>query len=106
MRRAASPAPAARQVNDAMTSDVTRDDIRHGATKRRQGQQDPAAPDTSSALTRLPSGAKPKRQLRRVGVKIGRKVLEFQRPLFRLGPLHVYRTAAGRLSIQWKRPKR
>lgn len=67
-------------------------DIDHGANERER-------------LTTLPPGARPSRQLRRVGVKIGRKVLEFQRPVVRFGPLHVYVSPAGRVRIQW-RPRR
>lgn len=43
----------------------------------------------------------PSKQLRRVGTKIGRKVLPFQKLVVRVGPLHVYRDAQGALSVQW-----
>lgn len=79
---------------------------RRDAKRRRRPHQADATPPSSSRLTKLPSGAAPSRQIRRVGVKIGKKVLEFQRPLFRLGPLRVYRTASGRLVFQWMRRKR
>ncbi|REJ32015.1 MAG: hypothetical protein DIU83_09855, partial [Bacillota bacterium] len=54
-------------------------------------------------LTELRPGAAPSRQLGRVGVKIGRRVLACHRPLFRLGPLHVYRTASGRIAVRWRK---
>lgn len=97
-----------RQVNDTMADEVGRnEENRQDAARRREAGAAPAAPESDSPrLSQLPVGAAPSRQLRRVGVKIGRKVLEFQRPVFRLGPLWVYRTASGRLSLQWKRSKR
>lgn len=69
----------------------------------RDSQDDDRSARTRNPVTELPPGAAPSRQLRRVGVKIGRKVLEFHRPLFRLGPLHVYRTASGRIAVRWRK---
>lgn len=57
--------------------------------------------DVAHNVSLLQADASPSRQLRRVGTKIGRKVLPFQRPLLRIGPLHVYRDAHGGLSMQW-----
>lgn len=57
--------------------------------------------DLADNVSPLQADTGPSRQLRRVGTKIGRKVLPFQRPLLRVGPLHVYQDAQGHLSIQW-----
>lgn len=91
--------------------DIDRDTPPHGAAQS-QPSSEPGRPDEPDRaeerprdrVTMLPPGAQPRRQLHRVGVKIGRKVLEFQRPIFQLGPLHVYVAPSGRLRLQWKRP--
>lgn len=51
-------------------------------------------------VTSLPVGG-PNRQLRRVGTKIGRKVLPFQKIILRVGPLHLYRDGKGKLRLKW-----
>ncbi|GEM_PF-6018439 len=60
----------------------------------------PAAP--SPKVTHLPPGG-PTRQLRRTGVKIGRRVLEYERPLLKLGPLLVVRRRVGGIAVRWIR---
>ncbi|OUM93133.1 MAG: hypothetical protein BAA04_04195 [Firmicutes bacterium ZCTH02-B6] len=66
---------------------------------------DPAGQTDSRTdrVTYLPPDPKPSRQLRRTGVKIGRKVLEYERPLLALGPLRIVRKADGRLGVRWVR---
>ena len=63
------------------------------------------SPDDSAGgrVTRLPPDAKPRRQLRRTGVKIGRRVLPYERTVLRLGPLRLVRDANGRLALRWIR---
>lgn len=58
--------------------------------------------DVADNVSPLPADG-PSRQLRRVGTKIGRKVLPFQRLIFRWGPIHVYRNADGGFGLQWIR---
>lgn len=48
----------------------------------------------------------PTRQLRRVGTKIGRKLLPFERLLFRVGPVHIYRGAVGNIIVRWRPGRR
>lgn len=57
--------------------------------------------DTVTTVTKAAFDQGPRRQLRRVGTKIGSKVLPFERPVFRFGPLHVYRDAEGRFRLRW-----
>lgn len=59
-------------------------------------------PPFDGGPTRAPFDKGPARQLRRTGTKIGRKVLPFERLVFRLGPLRVYRGAEGGFSVRWQ----
>ncbi|MFS8544244.1 MAG: hypothetical protein LOD91_10470, partial [Limnochordales bacterium] len=71
-----------------------------------RGEQPPTGrrpPAARGRVTRLPPDPKPTRQLRRAAVKIGRRVLPYERILWRLGPLRVVRTATGRLALRWVR---
>lgn len=77
---------------------------RHPETGNPETGTDPTTGTNPHAnVSEISPGTAPGRQLRRVGVKIGQKVLEFERPVVRLGPLRIYRTATGRLSWRWIR---
>src|SRR5690625_1350171 len=78
-------------------------DQHHGETA---AQHHGESPKTPSRITRAPFEEGPRRQLRRVGTKIGRKVLPFEKLLFRIGRLHVYRGAEGGFALRWHRPRR
>ncbi|HEY8416709.1 MAG TPA: hypothetical protein VIK93_01595 [Limnochordales bacterium] len=67
------------------------------------GDRSPKGPATGGRVTRLPPDPKPRRQLRRAGVKIGRRVLPYERTVLGLGPLRIVRTASGRLALRWGR---
>lgn len=62
-----------------------------------RGRENPRVDNVSKA----PFHKGPARQLRRTGTKIGRKVLPFERLVFRLGPLRVYRSAEHGFSVRW-----
>ncbi|MFS8535210.1 MAG: hypothetical protein FWJ65_08650 [Limnochordales bacterium] len=62
--------------------------------------------ERKTAVTYLPREPKPTRKLRRTGVKIGRRVLEYERPLLSLGPLRIVRKADGRVALRWVRRRR
>lgn len=88
--------PTQRPPHDPPAGDV-------GAGTRPDESGHQSHDEASPKVTHIPAGATPSRQLRRVGVKIGKTVLEFQRPVFRLGPLHIYRSVSGRLVLRWRR---
>lgn len=109
-RRGHGPAASDGSASDAESSVDAHSSVDHGSFRSEgpPGNDEPSAssephPRDRGAVAELRPGAVSGRRLRRVGVKIGRKVLEFHRPVFRLGPLHLYRTPSGRLRLRWRR---